>query len=125
MTRQYREIDVLMIFHKYDNKPIIVTVPFIYEQFEGDLKHHFGDKYKQVTDFKQKCSKSLLRELQRQIAKNSKYVPDVPQSLHQMDNSGGGIMQTIDQTNRYPVGKILLEIHDIQNFEWEGEGQNL
>ena len=47
MTRQHREIDVLMVFHKYDNKPIIVTVPFIYEQFEGDLKYHFGDKYKQ------------------------------------------------------------------------------
>ena len=25
----------------------------------------------------------------------------------------------------YPVGKILLEIHDIENFEWEGESANV
>ena len=30
-------------------------------------------------------------------------------------------MQTIDHTIRYPVGKILLDLRDIQNFEWEGE----
>jgi hypothetical protein len=31
-------------------------------------------------------------------------------------DNGGGIARKIDRTILYPVGKILLEIKDIQNF---------
>ena len=33
----------------------------------------------------------------------------------------GGINVPIDGSNRYPIGKILLEIRDIQNFEWSSD----
>lgn len=34
-------------------------------------------------------------------------------------------MGVIDKTCRYPIGKFLLEVGDIEKFEWFGETQNL
>ena len=38
---------------------------------------------------------------------------------------GGGIAKKIDRTILYPVGKLLLEIKDIQNFQFEGNESNV
>jgi hypothetical protein len=64
----------------------------------------------------------LLNEVKRQILKNAMYIPEKDSQFKTLLSQNiGGIMQTIDHTVRYPVGKILLNLHDIQNFEWEGE----
>lgn len=35
------------------------------------------------------------------------------------------MIQPIDKTCRYPVGKVLIEIQDLEKFEWYGDNQNL
>jgi hypothetical protein len=42
MLSKEREIDVLMIFHKFDSKPIFLTNQFCYEMDE-DLTSYFGE----------------------------------------------------------------------------------
>lgn len=42
MLSKQREIDVLMIFHKFDSKPIFLTHKFCYEMDE-DLTQHFSE----------------------------------------------------------------------------------
>ena len=67
----------------------------------------------------------LLKKVKQEIEKHSIEKPDQSLNLNQITEKGGGIAQYIDKTLLYPVGKILLEIHDIENFEWEGESANV
>ena len=78
---------------------------------------------RQIANLKEKYNKLLLQEIKNQINTNSLIIPE-PQIR---DNILllGGIVQSIDQTTRYPIGKIELEIKDIQNFEWQGENENI
>jgi hypothetical protein len=43
-----REIDALMIFHKYDTKPILLTIPQIFESVEEEAAPNYGTKLKEI-----------------------------------------------------------------------------
>lgn len=76
-----------------------------------------------MQEYCQKCNIDLLKKMQEMIQVNSLQESDVS-SLANKNNGSmpmGGISVPIDNSNRYPVGKLLLEIKDIQNFEWSSE----
>lgn len=128
-TKQKREIDVLQIFHKFDTKPIMITAPQIFEPtcppeekiFEWN--HELHQLYKELQEYCKKCNIELLQKMQEMIQKNSQQELDVSglANKHNCQMPLGGIAVPIDNSNRYPVGKLLLEIKDIQNFEWSSE----
>jgi hypothetical protein len=54
---------------------------------------------------------------------NSLYVPDqnaIPQMV-----ATGGISSLIDQTVRYPVGKLFIDVKELSNLELEGDNLNV
>ena len=62
-----------MIFHKYDSKPIFLTLPFCYE-IDEELYH--SEYYKQIIELKHKKSILLLKKVKFEIEKHSIEKPE-------------------------------------------------
>lgn len=56
-TQSNRDVDVLMMFHKYDTQPFLLTLPFVFDGL-GDT-----DKAESLEEFKHRCNKALLQEV--------------------------------------------------------------
>lgn len=128
-----RQIEVLQVFHKFDTKPILITAPQIFEPNDGldsiderlySWNKELYQKYKQMLQFLKDCNINLLKQMQEMIRKNALTKENDVVGIANKNNNAmpsGGISVPIDGSNKYPVGKLLLEIKDIQNFEWSSE----
>mmetsp|Transcript_33873 Transcript_33873/g.32966 ORF Transcript_33873/g.32966 Transcript_33873/m.32966 type:complete len:118 (-) Transcript_33873:1623-1976(-) len=83
-----KQVDVIMISHKYDTTSLYLTLPDLYESYESP------------DEYERQCL--VLNEVMEIIQKNTMDIPEM--------------MLPIDQTNRYPWGKIMVEVQNLKNF---------
>lgn len=104
-----KKIDALLISHRYDDEALFITIPEIYE------KHSlaFGEPdSKQAKLFYQEFI-VMLDEIGKLLSLNTTIQPDFKKTA-----AVGSSQQTfdIDQTNRNPFGKILVEVGSLRHF---------
>ena len=107
-----------MIHHKFDTMPLILTIPSIGQD------DFFMDN-EQLSLYKQQKSIKLLSKIKQVISVNSNYVLKANDEQNKINQKYGGMVNAVDKTSKYTVGKFLLEIGDLEKFEWYGENQNL
>ena len=83
-----RKIDALLLTHQFDTDALYITHPLI---FKSENRY---SEYKNI----------LLDKIQKKIEELAKIDP--------VD------MLLMDQTNRYPLGKIIVHVHMITNFNY-------
>jgi len=72
-----------------------------------------------VESLKQELNRELLDRMRDIVEENTKFIPEI---VHQPTSFfETGITMSIDSSSRYPVGKLMVEIDEIENLEWVGE----
>ena len=116
-----KKIDAILISHRYDDQPIYLTIPEIYENQSSNL---FGNETEDPA-LNRKFQKELvlmLDEIVKVISNNSQVAPDLKRPLGAASRANNSAVPPptfeLDQTNKTPVGKILVDILSIKNFPY-------
>ena len=90
-----RKIHAIAVFNRCDTQPLLLT----HEDIRSDIgESNRGEQFKEIHQTKQEYVQKLIKKMHSVIQKNSRICN---QSIN------------LDETNRYPVGKICLEIKDL------------
>lgn len=71
-----QKVDVLSVFHRFDTEPLLLTLPFIFDDLDLDFSKHSESQQDMLRALKRSCDFELLQEVKRKIASNAQFVPD-------------------------------------------------
>lgn len=103
-----RKVDALLISHRYDDESLLLTLPEVYEAPNGVSKdHEFRKDYIEILD---------------EIAKMLNQRVGIPPTVRKVQ-AGQQLPPSydIDQTNRNPFGKVLIQVDSIKHFPYHNK----